>query len=92
MLTIDEDPRWSAHLQKPLLWDHGGHPFQPSTAELYQKRCQLLKLCELVWPRRRKGFELGMYSFASFIQFLQPFLFVFSLIKLFLFRLEQCAN
>ncbi|XP_031091675.1 midasin [Ipomoea triloba] len=60
MLTIDEDPRWSDHLQKPLLWDHGGHPFQPSTAELYQKRCQLLKKCEeLVLPQRRKGSELG---------------------------------
>lgn len=68
MLTIDEDPRWSDHLQKPLLWDHGGHPFQPSTAELYQKRCQLLKKCEeLVLPQRRKGSELGMYSFVSFI-------------------------
>ncbi|CAH9088613.1 unnamed protein product [Cuscuta europaea] len=57
MWRMDKGPYWSAPLQKPLLWDHGGHPFQPSTAELFEKRCKLLKLCDLVWPRKRKAFE-----------------------------------
>ncbi|VFQ98584.1 unnamed protein product [Cuscuta campestris] len=55
---MNTHPHWSCPLQKPLLWDLGGHPFQPSTAALYQKRCDLLNLCELVWPRRRKPFKL----------------------------------
>ncbi|CAL5443785.1 unnamed protein product [Camellia sinensis] len=46
---------WCLHSQKSLLWVHGGHPFLPSSADLYQKQRQILNLCELLWPRNTKS-------------------------------------
>ncbi|KAI3455601.1 hypothetical protein Pfo_012264 [Paulownia fortunei] len=43
---------------KSLLWTHGGHPILPSSADLYQKQCQLSDLCEMVWPRKTKFMKL----------------------------------
>ncbi|KAF7137371.1 hypothetical protein RHSIM_Rhsim07G0217300 [Rhododendron simsii] len=45
---------WSLHSQKSLLWVHGGHPFLPYSADLYQKQQQLLNFCEVTWPRNTK--------------------------------------
>ncbi|KAH0683560.1 hypothetical protein KY290_022183 [Solanum tuberosum] len=38
--------KWPSQLQKSLLWVHGGHPYLPPSAELYEKLCQLLSFCE----------------------------------------------
>ncbi|XP_038723701.1 midasin [Tripterygium wilfordii] len=38
--------------EKSLLWIHGGHPFMPASANLYNKHQQLLKLCESIWPTK----------------------------------------
>ncbi|KAI8548546.1 hypothetical protein RHMOL_Rhmol07G0280600 [Rhododendron molle] len=45
---------WSLHSQKSLLWVHGGHPFLPYSADLYQKQQQLFNFCEVTWPRNTK--------------------------------------
>lgn len=49
----------SLRLQKSLLWVHGGHPYVPPSGDIYQKQCQLINLCELVWPRNPKFWELS---------------------------------
>ncbi|XP_059643593.1 midasin [Cornus florida] len=54
---LDGVSSWRFHLQKSLLWVHGGHPIVPSSADLYQKQHQLLNFCELVWPRKRKPWK-----------------------------------
>ncbi|CAN4116387.1 unnamed protein product [Withania somnifera] len=50
----------SSESQKSLLWVHGGHPYLPPSAELYEKMCQLLRFCERLWPGKRKIWELAM--------------------------------
>ncbi|OMO78608.1 hypothetical protein CCACVL1_14268 [Corchorus capsularis] len=40
--------------ERSLLWVHGGHPFMPPSSKLYHQQRQLLKLCELVWPTKRR--------------------------------------
>ncbi|KAA8540262.1 hypothetical protein F0562_024175 [Nyssa sinensis] len=55
--NLDEVSSWHFRSQKSLLWAHGGHPFLPSSADLYQKQRQLLDLCELVWPRKPKSWK-----------------------------------
>ncbi|XAR49907.1 hypothetical protein NMG60_11004090 [Bertholletia excelsa] len=52
--NLHEVSSWRFHSQKSLLWVHGGHPSLPSSADLYEKQHQLLKLCELLWPRDSK--------------------------------------
>ncbi|XP_049392138.1 midasin isoform X1 [Solanum stenotomum] len=51
--------KWPSQLQKSLLWVHGGHPYLPPSAELYEKLCQLLNFCERLWPGKRKIRELA---------------------------------
>lgn len=51
--------KWPSQLQKSLLWVHGGHPYLPPSAELYQKLCQLLSFCERVWLGKRNIRELA---------------------------------
>ncbi|GFY97181.1 midasin-like protein [Actinidia rufa] len=46
---------WCLHSQKSLLWVHGGHPFLPPAADLYQKQQQLLSFCDMLWPRKPKS-------------------------------------
>ena len=53
---------WCLHSQESLLWVHGGHPFLPSSADLYQKQHQLLNLCELLWPRNTNLWRQGASS------------------------------
>ncbi|KAJ4957407.1 hypothetical protein NE237_024518 [Protea cynaroides] len=48
---------WGFHSPKSLLWIHGGHPFLPSSAEVYSKLQQLLCFCELVWPVKTKSWK-----------------------------------
>ncbi|XP_043707635.1 midasin [Telopea speciosissima] len=45
---------WGLHSPKSMLWLHGGHPFLPSSADVYCKLQQLLCFCELVWPVKIK--------------------------------------
>lgn len=54
------DPALSDSLrpQKSLLWAHGGHPYMAPSGDVYQKQCQLISLCEMVWPRKRQFWEL----------------------------------
>ncbi|KAL8100236.1 hypothetical protein AgCh_032471 [Apium graveolens] len=43
----------SLRAQKSLLWVHGGHPFLPSSADVYHEQHQLLSICDMVWPRKK---------------------------------------
>ncbi|XP_051115352.1 midasin [Andrographis paniculata] len=45
---------------KPLLWRHGGHPILPSSADIYQKQCQLSNFCEMVWQRKNTFMKLDV--------------------------------
>ncbi|KAE8646507.1 midasin [Cucumis sativus] len=49
-----EKTSWSFHLEKSLLWIHGGHPAVPCSADLYHKQQQLCRLCESLWPIKLK--------------------------------------
>ncbi|XVE88663.1 hypothetical protein DITRI_Ditri19aG0087500 [Diplodiscus trichospermus] len=51
------------HLERSLLWVHGGHPFMPPSPKLYHKLCQFLQFCELVWPTKRKLFKQEVNEF-----------------------------
>ncbi|KAK4348719.1 hypothetical protein RND71_031474 [Anisodus tanguticus] len=51
--------KWPSQSQKSLLWVHGGHPYLPPSAELYEKLCQLLSFCERLWPGKRKIWKLA---------------------------------
>ncbi|XP_071712181.1 midasin isoform X2 [Rutidosis leptorrhynchoides] len=44
--------------QKSLLWAYGGHPFSPSSFEIYTKQQQLINLCRSVWNRDINLLEL----------------------------------
>lgn len=57
---LDEVSSWRFHSQKSMLWLHGGHPFLPSSAEIYCKQNQILSLCKSVWPTNKLQME-GMY-------------------------------
>nr|XP_009757416.1 PREDICTED: midasin [Nicotiana sylvestris] len=57
--NLDEFSKWPSQSQKSLLWVHGGHPYLPPSAELYEKLCQLLSFCERLWPGKRKIWELA---------------------------------
>ncbi|PHT84114.1 hypothetical protein T459_12557 [Capsicum annuum] len=66
--NLEESLNGSSQLQKSLLWVHensllwvhGGHPYLPPSAELYEKLCQLLSFCERLWPGNKKIWELAM--------------------------------
>ncbi|KAF8388344.1 hypothetical protein HHK36_027010 [Tetracentron sinense] len=58
---------WSLHSLKSMLWVHGGHPFLPSSAEIYYKLRQLLSFCELVWPMKTKSWKHGNDSLVEAI-------------------------
>ncbi|XP_026437070.1 midasin-like [Papaver somniferum] len=48
---------WSVNFPKSMLWVHGGHPFLPSSAEIYSKVRQVLHLCEVIWPTKTKAWK-----------------------------------
>ncbi|KAI3970128.1 hypothetical protein MKW92_029744 [Papaver armeniacum] len=48
---------WSVNFPKSMLWVHGGHPFLPSSAEIYSKVRQVLHLCEVIWPTKAKAWK-----------------------------------
>lgn len=52
-MKLDSVSSWPLRVQKSLLWVHGGHPYLPSSADVYLKQLQLLSFCELVWPRKK---------------------------------------
>nr|XP_017246046.1 PREDICTED: midasin isoform X2 [Daucus carota subsp. sativus] len=52
-VKLDSVSSWPLRVQKSLLWVHGGHPYLPSSADVYLKQLQLLSFCELVWPRKK---------------------------------------
>ncbi|MCL7041049.1 hypothetical protein MKW94_021074 [Papaver nudicaule] len=53
--TLVQASPWSVNFPKSMLWAHGGHPFSPSSAEIYSKVRQLLQLCEVIWPTMTKA-------------------------------------
>ncbi|TKY64312.1 Midasin protein [Spatholobus suberectus] len=48
--------------EKSLLWNHGGHPFLPSSSDLHDQQHQLLKFVETIWPRKTGFSYQGILS------------------------------
>ncbi|XP_058077090.1 midasin isoform X2 [Magnolia sinica] len=42
---------------KSMLWAYGGHPFLPSSADVYSKMQQLLGFCDSIWPTTLKSWK-----------------------------------
>ncbi|KAI3727341.1 hypothetical protein L1987_67154 [Smallanthus sonchifolius] len=42
---------WNLNSQRSLMWAYGGHPFTPSSIDIYKKQQQLINLCRAVWTR-----------------------------------------
>lgn len=56
-----------------MLWLHGGHPFLPHSGNIYKKQCQLLELCNQVWPTKTCYWELnGNYKFTEAVLSFNP--------------------
>ncbi|KAI3964519.1 hypothetical protein MKW92_001685 [Papaver armeniacum] len=55
--TLVKSSPWSVNFPKSMLWVHGGHPFLPSSAEIYSKVRQVLHLCEVIWPTKAKAWR-----------------------------------
>ncbi|KAL3824480.1 hypothetical protein ACJIZ3_020509 [Penstemon smallii] len=58
MKNLDGISSLCLNSSKSLLWKHGGHPVLPSTADIYQKQCQLSHFCEMMWPKANKIFKI----------------------------------
>ncbi|KAI3908771.1 hypothetical protein MKW98_029321 [Papaver atlanticum] len=55
--TLVKSSPWSVNFPKSMLLVHGGHPFLPSSAEIYSKVRQVLHLCEVIWPTKAKAWR-----------------------------------
>ncbi|MQL83108.1 hypothetical protein Taro_015594 [Colocasia esculenta] len=44
---------WNLYISKPFLWMHGGHPYAPSSVDIFHKKHQILTLCSVIWPRKK---------------------------------------
>lgn len=64
---LDEVSSWRFHSQKSMLWLHGGHPFLPSSAEIYCKQNQILSLCKSVWPTNKLQMEVADDSLVGIV-------------------------
>ena len=81
---------WCLHSQKSLLWVHGGHPFLPPAADLYQKQQQLLSFCDMLWPRKPKSGRQGRSLIFRLLLSLCLFIF-FPDHLYFSFLIEHCT-
>ena len=61
-LNLKNIPGCSIHRDAPTLWVHGGHPFVPSSADIYYKMHQLFSLCDEIWPRSKNQTTSGMVN------------------------------
>ncbi|GAB2269171.1 hypothetical protein Dimus_004101 [Dionaea muscipula] len=43
---------WCLNPADSLLWRYGGHPFLPSSPDLYYKLQQIFSFCKLLWPKK----------------------------------------
>lgn len=59
-LNLKNIPGCSLHMNTPTLWVHGGHPFLPSSADIYYKMQQLFNLCDKIWPDAQNQRPSGM--------------------------------
>lgn len=50
---------WDLNSQRSLLWAYGGHPYAPSSVDIYGKQQQLVNLCSTIWIRGTPFKELG---------------------------------
>ncbi|RDX86825.1 Midasin, partial [Mucuna pruriens] len=61
-LTESKKIRKFSFPEKSLLWIHGGHPFLPSSSDLYDQQNRLLKFVETIWPRKTSSGYQGTLS------------------------------
>nr|KAJ0194819.1 hypothetical protein LSAT_V11C700343310 [Lactuca sativa] len=47
------------NFQRSLLWAYGGHPYSPSSVEIYRKQQQLVNLCHSIWTKNINLQELA---------------------------------
>ena len=59
MKNLEKSLSWSLDSQRSLLWAYGGHPFSPSSVEIYRKQQQLVNLCYSIWTTETSLQELG---------------------------------
>ncbi|PWA97505.1 hypothetical protein CTI12_AA028730 [Artemisia annua] len=60
MKNLERSLSWSLDSQRSLLWAYGGHPFSPSSLEIYRKQQQLVNLCCSIWTTKTSLQELGV--------------------------------
>ncbi|XP_076884991.1 midasin-like [Bidens hawaiensis] len=54
---------WNLNSQRSLLWAYGGHPYAPSSVDIYGKQQQLVNLCSTIWIRGTPFKELAQKDF-----------------------------
>nr|GEU87507.1 midasin isoform X1 [Tanacetum cinerariifolium] len=59
MKNLERSLSWSFNSQRSLLLAYGGHPFSPSSVEIYRKQQQLVNLCSSIWTIETSLQELG---------------------------------
>ncbi|KAJ0755641.1 putative von Willebrand factor, type A, AAA+ ATPase domain, midasin, midasin, AAA lid domain 7 [Helianthus annuus] len=59
MKDLERDFSWNLNSRRSLLWVYGGHPFTPSSVEIYNKQKQLVNLCHTIWSREMPLQELA---------------------------------
>ncbi|KAJ0981578.1 hypothetical protein J5N97_009833 [Dioscorea zingiberensis] len=52
-LKLTNLPLCTFHMEKPLLWVYGGHPFLPSSRSIFDKMHQILAVCDSIWPKKK---------------------------------------
>lgn len=62
--NLNKVPSRIFHSPKSMLWVHGGHPSMPSSADLYSKMQQFLRLFNAIWPTTLKSWK-QIYSGGS---------------------------
>ncbi|KAJ9568543.1 hypothetical protein OSB04_004509 [Centaurea solstitialis] len=61
--NLERGLSWSLNSQRSLLWAYGGHPFSPSSVQIYRKQQQLVNLCHSIWTREINLQELAHEGF-----------------------------
>lgn len=64
-LSLKFVPGWKVDSASPTLWLHGGHPFIPSSSDIFYKLKQLAGVCDTIWqtPKLSNEIHRGVYSF-----------------------------
>ncbi|XP_020701231.1 midasin isoform X3 [Dendrobium catenatum] len=57
-LNLKFAPGWKFDYTSPTLWVHGGHPFIPSSSDIFYKLKQITGICEAIWQTRRLSEEI----------------------------------